>query len=267
MMTSIQDWWFSKVWDDETVMDTLTKALLSLLVLILALASLWWAITRPMFSFSQILIEGADGKEIVNVNAPTVRGTAVRQIQGNFFTADLQQVRDMFEQVTWVRKASVRREWPNKLIVTVEEHVPLGLWGDDGRLLSDKGAVFVANIAEAELHGQMMEFSGPDGSEAEVVKRYAELQQWFAPIKLFPISVTASPLMSWSVKFHNGIVIQLGRDDAKENVKTRIDRLMTAYPDIASRLNGRIESVDLRYQSGFAVKASGLTFKPDTKKL
>jgi len=49
--------------------------------------------------------------------------------QRQFFTADLDAVRAAFESVPWVRKAMVRREWPNKLIVTVEEHRGIGHLG------------------------------------------------------------------------------------------------------------------------------------------
>ena len=41
-----------------------------------------------------------------------------------------------FESVPWVRRAAVRREWPNKLVVVIDEHKPLGTWGEDGKLIT-----------------------------------------------------------------------------------------------------------------------------------
>jgi hypothetical protein len=87
------------------------------------------------------------------------RGTLGR-IKGNFFTTNLESVRGVFESVPWVRRASVRREWPNQLIVALEEHEALGTWGEDGRLLSVKGDVFTANLAEAEDDHELPAFSG-----------------------------------------------------------------------------------------------------------
>jgi len=68
-----------------------------------------------------------------------------------------------------VSKVSVQREWPNKLIVHLEEHTAVGTWGDDGRLISEQGVVFVANLAEAEEDAELIALNGPDGSEKESV--------------------------------------------------------------------------------------------------
>ncbi len=34
--------------------------------------------------------------------------------------------------------------------------------------------------------GELLEFSGPDGSEKEVAARFNELRAWFAPVNLAP---------------------------------------------------------------------------------
>ena len=93
-----------------------------------------------------------------------MRGTALPRIKGNFFTADLEEVRVAFESVPWVRQAAVRREWPNKLIVVIEEHKPLGTWGEDGTPGLGERRFFTANLAEAEEDGDLPDFNGPAGS-------------------------------------------------------------------------------------------------------
>jgi hypothetical protein len=55
----------------------------------------------------------------------------------------------------------------------VEEHEALGTWGEDGRLLSVKGDVFTANLAEADEDHELPAFDGPAGSEKEVLARFA----------------------------------------------------------------------------------------------
>lgn len=152
----------------------------------------------------------------------------------------------------------VRREWPNKLIVTVEEHRALGTWGDDGRLLSVKGDVFTANLAEAEDDGELLEFEGPDGSEKEVVARFAQFRNWFAPIRLTPEAVHLSNRYAWSVKLDNGMTVELGREQGDALLKERISRLVSVYPQLLERLQGKIENVDMRYPNGLALKADGL---------
>jgi cell division protein FtsQ len=254
------------MWHDIRTLNATTNTLLGLLALVLLSSGVWWLAQRPMFTLKVIRIESAQGTELRRVSPLTVRGTALPRIKGNFFTANLDTVRQAFEAVPWVRKASVRREWPNELIVTLEEHVPLGTWGDDGRLLSVKGDVFTANLAEAEEDGALPEFAGPEGTEKEVVARYRELQDWFAPIKLTPETVQLSGRYAWTVRLDNGMTVEFGREQTRTTLKDRVDRLIGIYPQLVARLQDRIENVDMRYPNGLALRAQGLTFGVKGKK-
>ncbi len=247
------------MWHDIRMLNASTNALLGALALALLAVGAWWLAQRPMFTLKAIRIEGVQESELRHVNPSTVRATALPRIRGNFFTADLDSVRTAFEAVPWVRKASVRREWPNQLIVTIEEHMPLGTWGEDGRLLSAKGDVFTANLDEAEEDAELLQFSGPDGSEKEVVARYRELQTWFTPLGLAPKAVSLSGRYAWTIKLSNGMRVELGREQTPTTLKSRVDRLIGVYPQLAARLQDRIVSVDMRYPNGLALKADGLT--------
>jgi len=176
-------------------------------------------------------------------------------------------VRSAFETVPWVRKASVQREWPNKLVVTLEEHVALGTWGENGQLISAKGDVFTANLAEAEDDADLVALTGPDGSEKEVLAQYVEFKNWFAKINLAPESVNYSSRYAWSLKLNNGMQVQLGRVQDATTLKSRVDKLMTVYPQLLASLQDSIESVDMRYPNGLALKSShsNLGSKKQTK--
>jgi cell division protein FtsQ len=254
------------MWHDVRMLNATTSALLGLLVVSLIASGLLWVAQRPMFTLKVIRVDGVADMHLRHVNRSTVRTTAVPRVKGNFFTADLNTVRLAFEAVPWVRKASVRREWPNKLIVTIEEHQPLGTWGEDGRLLSTKGDVFTANLAEAEEDGALPEFAGPEGSEKEVAVRYRELHDWFKRISLTPDTVQLSSRYAWTVKLSNGMTVELGREQSRTTLKDRVDRLVAIYPQLVTRLQDRIESVDMRYPNGLALKAQGLAFGLDSKK-
>lgn len=254
------------MWHDVRMLNATTSALLGMLVLSLLASGVWWVAQRPLFTLKTIRIEGVDAKTLRHVNASTVRTTALPRISGNFFTADLDAARTAFEAVPWVRKASVRREWPDMLIVTVEEHEPLGTWGEDGRLLSTKGDVFTANLAEAEEDGALPAFAGPEGSAQEVLARYRELRDWLSPIQLTPAELRLSGRYAWTVKLDNGMTVELGREQSRTTLKDRVARLVGIYPQLAMRLQGSIESVDMRYSNGLALKAQGLALGLDGKK-
>lgn len=254
------------MWQDVRLLNATANTLFGLLVLAIVGSGLWWGIHRPMFALREIRLEGPEGAPLKHVSPSTVRATALPRIKGNFFTADLEQVRVAFESVPWVRRAAVRREWPNRLVVAIDEHRPLGTWGDDGRLISQDGDLFTANLDEAEEDGQLPGFAGPPGSEREVVSRFRDFIQWLAPVELKPESVQLSGRYAWTVKLSNGMTVELGREQTRETLKNRVERLVRVYPQLVARLPGQIEYVDMRYPNGLALKADGLKLAPETKK-
>ncbi|MBK4733545.1 cell division protein FtsQ/DivIB [Noviherbaspirillum pedocola] len=254
------------MWQDVRLLNATANTLFGLLVLAIIGSGMWWVMHRPMFALREVRLEGPEGTALKHVSPSTVRATALPRIKGNFFTADLEQVRVAFESVPWVRRAAVRREWPNKLVVAIDEHRPLGTWGDDGRLISQDGDLFTANLDEAEEDGRLPEFFGPRGSEREVVGRFRDFIDWLAPVQLKPESVQLSGRYAWTVKLSNGMTVELGREQTRETLKNRVERLVRVYPQLVARLPGQIEYVDMRYPNGLALKADGLKLAPETKK-
>jgi cell division protein FtsQ len=255
------------MWHDVRALNATASALTALSVLAAVASGVWWVSQRPMFTLKAVRVESMYGLNLQHVNELTVRNGVIGKIKGNFFTTDLDQVRSTFEAVPWVRKASVRREWPNQLIVAVEEHEALGTWGIDGRLLSVKGDVFEANLAEADDDHELPAFEGPPGSEKEVLARFAELRSWFAPVRLVPESVSLSNRYAWTVKLDNGMSVALGREQDKDTLRGRVQRLVSIYPQLVARLQeGRIDTIDMRYPNGLALSSAALNVPSDATK-
>jgi len=255
------------MWHDVRALNAAASALMALTVLACIASCVWWLSQRPMFALRSVRVESIYGMDLKHVNELTVRNGVVGKIEGNFFTTDLDQVRGAFEAVPWVRRAQVRREWPNQLIVEVEEHEALGTWGEDGRLLSVKGDVFTANLAEADDDRALPAFDGPDGSEKEVLARFAELRAWFAPIRLAPRGVSLSSRYAWTVKLDNGMSVALGREQDRRTLRNRVRRLVGVYPQLVARLKeGRIDTIDMRYPNGLALSSAALSVPADATK-
>jgi cell division protein FtsQ len=255
------------MWHDVRALNASASALTALVVLACTASGAWWLSQRPMFTLRAVRVESMYGLNLQHVNELTVRNGVLGKIRGNFFTTDLEQVRTTFEAVPWVRKATVRREWPNQLIVAVEEHEALGTWGEDGRLLSVKGDVFTANLAEADDDHALPAFEGPPGSEKEVLARFAQLRGWFAPIRLVPESISLSNRYAWTVKLDNGMSVELGREQDRNTLKARVQRLVSIYPQLVARLEeGRIDTIDMRYPNGLALSSAALNVPADASK-
>jgi cell division protein FtsQ len=255
------------MWHDVRTLNATASGLMAATLLACAASGVWWLSQRPMFTLHRVTVESMYGIGLQHVNELTVRNSVLGKIKGNFFTANLEQVRTTFEAVPWVRRATVRREWPDQLIVQVEEHEALGTWGEDGRLLSVKGDVFTANEAEADDDHPLPAFDGPPGSEKEVLARFTQLCGWFAPIKLVPQALTLSSRYAWTVKLNNGMSVALGREQDKDTLKARVQRLVSVYPQLVARLQeGRIDTIDMRYPNGLALASSALSVPEDATK-
>ena len=254
------------MWQDVRALNATANGLMALVVLACIASGVWWVSQRPMFNLRTVRVESMVDMELKHVNQLTLRQGVLGRIKGNFFTTNLEQVRTAFESVPWVRRATVRREWPDQLIVAIEEHEALGTWGEDGRLLSVKGDVFTANLAEADEDHALPEFEGPEGSEKEVLARFAELQAWFAPVQLVPEALSLSGRYAWTVKLDNGMSVALGREQDRTTLKTRVQRLVGIYPQLVARIKDGIQTIDMRYPNGLALSAASLKVPADGSK-
>jgi cell division protein FtsQ len=224
------------MWNNSKLLNAMSGCLLGFVALMLLGAALVWLAQRPMFALQSIQIEAGANTPLRHINLATIRSIALPQIRGNFFSVNLESVRQAFEAVPWIHKAAVRREWPNQVIVSVEEHQPLATWGDEGRLVSVKGDVFTANLDEAEEDGELPALSGPAGSEKEVVSRFNEINHWLASIQVEADTVTLSDRYAWNIRLDNGINIDLGTEQDKQTLRNRITRLIAIYPQLALKV-------------------------------
>jgi len=208
-----------------------------------------YAAESPAFPLKSIVVEG----ELRHV----ARGDIVRALQGRvsggFFNVDLATVRALFESVPWVRRAEVRRGWPDRLDVRIEEHVALARWqGREPRLVNTHGEIFSGRI-----DGALPAFAGPAGSEGEIARLYAAFRELLAPIGLEPRRVQLSPRLAWQLELSNGLKVQLGRDTDKDRADERFAKFVAVYSQTLRKLPRSPDYVDLRYPNGFALRLRG----------
>ncbi|MFS8977303.1 cell division protein FtsQ/DivIB [Cupriavidus necator] len=258
------------MWHNARLLNLIASTLYAVVALMALAAGLLWLAQRPVFAITHVEIAPMDGSALRHVNAPSVRAGALGKLSGNFFTLDLNAARQAFESVPWVRRASVRREWPNGLAVEVEEHEALGTWGspESGRLINTYGEVFVANTAEAEEDAQLLALDGPPDSEGDVIEKLEVMRQWFKPLKAEPLAVALSGRYAWRAKLSNGMVVELGReqnDEERTAMEQRVRRFVAAWPQVTEQWGSQIDYADLRYPNGFAIRAANARFLTDAQ--
>lgn len=245
-------------------MQRVTRLLIAATVLVAVGAAALWIAQRPMFDIRRIELHGANG-ELQHVSAVMVRAALRGQgkpvLRGGYFTLRLEDARRVFETLPWIAAVSVRRAWPNRLIVTFTEHRALGTWGEE-RLLSDAGVLFVANPAEAEVEGALPDFDGPDRFAAEMVQRYREFSAALAPLRMKIESIEVSERASWTLHTDSSQTFELGRDEPAGRIAQRITAAIASYPLVVARTGGAPPRIDLRYANGFAVTLPATNRKP-----
>jgi cell division protein FtsQ len=236
----------------------ITASVLFLACGLLLVAALgWWALRHPLFAIGGIVVHG----DTEHNNAATLRANVAPRLAGNFFTVDLQQARQAFESVPWVRQAVVRRQFPNKLRVVLQEHQPEALWGADSesRLVNTFGEVFDANPGDVEEE-DMPRLVGPEGSAAQVLGMYLGLKPMLEKLDLAIEQVVLTGRGGWTLHLDSGATVELGRGSSEE-VLARSQRFALTLTQVTSKYGRRPEALvtaDLRHTDGYAVKLRGV---------
>jgi len=228
------------MWDRPALMNAVADLLFGAVLLAVVAVVVIRVVQLPAFALREVQVDG----ELRRVTTEQVTDVVRREIKGNFFTLDLARTRGAFERLPWVRHADVRRQWPARVDVALEEHEPLARW-DDAALVNTHGELFRAAYGAA-----LPRFSGPDDAVREMAIQYRYFRRSLAAVGESPAEVRVSPRRAWQLKLESGTTLALGRED----VEARLARFVGAYGSVHARLGRRADYVDLRYPNGFAVR-------------
>jgi cell division septal protein FtsQ len=203
-----------------------------------------WAAKQYAASFSvqHVTIQG----EFHNRQAHEIETALMPFVRGDFFTVDLQGGREALEELPWVRYAGLRRQWPNRVIVSIQEQVPVARWGQNA-LLNDAGQVFQHDYVGDTSHLPLL--TGPEARETDVLAQYRMLEQQLKDGGLSIAALFLSERNTWKLRTGDGIDIELGG----EQIEARLRRLLSVWSGRLRERVDRIASIDLRYSNGFAV--------------
>ena len=242
---------------DVRLMQGTTMLLVALLLLGVAAIVLNRVARLPVFAIRSIGIEG----DVTHNNVATIRANALPKLAGSFFTLDLRHAQHAFESVPWVRQAVVRRAWPDRLNVRLEEFHAAALWGGSDepearKLVSRQGEVFEANIGDVEDDG-LPTLRGPDGSAPQVLAMWHRLAPLARRMDAQVDALGLSARGSWHAELDNGAVIELGRGSDDE-VIARVERFVATLAQVSARYRRPLEYADLRHHDGYALRLQGV---------
>ena len=166
-----------------------------------------------------------------------------------FFNFDVIGVKETLEQHAWIREASIKRIWPDSLLLKITEQVAIALWDED-KLLNQYGEIIQPANAR-ELNGLPI-LSGPIDSQIEVMEQFQLMSQLLFSSGLRLSGLTLSRRGSWYLTLNDSMQVAVGR----EQVIERLQRFIEFYEAQPAAQTAEFSSVDLRYNNGIAVENS-----------
>lgn len=170
---------------------------------------------------------------------------------GTFMTQDVNIIQQQIERLPWIKQASVRKQWPDKLKIHLVEFIPIARWNDQ-HMVDMQGNAFSVPAERNNGQQALPKLSGPEGSENEVLEGYRNMGNMLAKDKFTLKAVAMTARRSWQLTLNNGIQLNLGRGETMK----RLARFIELYPLLEQQAqtdNKKIATVDLRYDSGAAV--------------
>lgn len=217
------------------------------LVLIITSGGSWWLQQQLMdaneMPLRRLLVQG----ELQQVAAIEVQQALRSQPLGSFFSADVDELRQRVEALAWVDRASVRKEWPDLLRVYVVEQQPIAYWNDN-LLMNERGELFSADVAG--LTAGLPYLYGPPDAATETLSTYQRLSALLELNGFVVRALRLSERFAAELVLEGGTEIRLGREARLQ----RIQRFIDLYPAIEKQQQGAIDYVDLRYDTGVAVR-------------
>lgn len=184
---------------------------------------------------------------LTRVREDEIRSILAGHLDGGFFSLDVEGLKTELEAHPWVSRAAVGRMWPDELTVAVHEHRPIARWGEDA-LINLQGEIFgVGDLRDA---ASLPKLKGPSESPVAVMQQYQQFSQALQPAALRISALTLEARGGWRLALDNDIRINVGREALME----RLQRFVLLYQQEWRRDERSIESVDLRYANGLAVR-------------
>jgi len=191
--------------------------LVYLLIIPLVIFLIQQSLIRSNFPINEIQIKNQYEK----VDSLQVDLIIQQYLRGNFFGLDLNLTRNVFKKLPWVREVSVRRIWPDKIEISIEEHQVIARWGNVG-LVNDKGEFF-----NAAYQDDLPYFWGPKNFVSEITQKYFEINKILSKELMQIGTISMSDRLSWEIQTDNNIKIVLGRKDILKKITNFVEHYQT----------------------------------------
>ena len=184
-----------------------------------------------------------------HVSEAEIQKHLVDVIPHSMFSLDLIDFKGVVKKLPWIKEASIRRLWPDTLLIYFQEYIPYATWCHQGILASD-GKMISAKESSSVLSGLNLQLCGPEGTEQVVLQQYKHFQNLLDKVDLKVKTVYLSERYAWELAVSEHLIIKVGRQAVDMRLKNFVDHwdaLKHSIPTAAI--------IDLRYPNGIAVRS------------
>lgn len=223
--------------------------LLLLLLLLLVLGGTFnhWLTNVTRLPMNKLLITG----ERTYTTDNDVRNVILNLAPlGTFLTQNVNAVQQQVERLPWIKQVSVRKQWPDELVVNLVEYQPVAYWHQQF-LLDPQANIFSLPLSRLQPK-KLPQLSGPEGSEQEVLAKYQQISPLLLAHHFQLASLELSAAGFWILGLDNGIDLRVSEKDLASQLK----HFFIIYPILVQQQqqqHKQVKYIDLRYTSGIAV--------------
>lgn len=223
----------------------------TLLLLAGIIALLSWCVSilkdPATLPISKVRVQGS----FVHLSENMLHRAIAEMKNEGFFSVDIKAVKQQVELLPWVKKASIRRIWPDTLGIEVVEQKALARWASGG-LVNTAGQNF--KPVEQSYPSALPLFHGPENMLAAMGEQYRQSSALLvtAGLSITELAMNSRHAVSLQLKLPStgSLKLVLGRKE----IESRLQRFLVVYKKLLAARETEIAGVDLRYSNGLSVQ-------------
>jgi len=184
------------------------------------------------------------------VSKSDIRTIAENYMHDGFFMVDLGSFENQLNDIPWVYRANIKRQWPSKLVIEISEQQPYFRWGEKHLINKYAEVFYVGNTQE---HTSLPLLLGVKGRERHLIDLYYKYSERFKQVGTDILKLKEDARYDKEITLVDGISINVGR----EHVDKQIERCLYSFAMFTKAEREAIASIDLRHSNGFAIRWNG----------
>tara|TARA_A100000164_G_scaffold379158_1_gene422707 strand:+ start:1530 stop:2288 length:759 start_codon:yes stop_codon:yes gene_type:complete len=229
-----------------------------------------WFFSQPNFHLKYLILN-ISSDNVQHVKPKELKKLVIMELNGTALTTDLGPIYKSVLSHPWIKEATVRRIWPNKILVNLVEHNIIGVWSD-GRFVTQAGKLLQFDKLQSESINKekncfLLKLDGPNETVTAVLDRARMISKKAIKVGLQTTGVQLTNQYDWRVFFSNGMKMELGGENLETPLEKRLDNFFNSIAWVRKKIKKDLISVDLRYAQGFAFEESKISSIKTTRSI